>query len=199
MNEFKILSELKTNYPDVYDGYYPFPVPFRGIKPIKIIILGTDPGNNIKGQTVRIKYVFGLENQKSPYFKQISKNLSLMQNINFDEIYVQNVCRCYFKVDTYKNKYWNEIARKYWLPLLKQELDFLFNPGIPVFITTEKILEVITDQKINASKIYTKNIIIQHSDNYLGRKIIAFYRHPKYSLDSWQGYLNHLKKLILPI
>lgn len=196
MNEFEILSELKTNYPDVYDGYYPFPAPFRGQKPIKIIILGTDPGNSIKGKTVRFKYVFGLEYPESPYFRQISRNLSLIKNVDLNEIYVQNVCRCYFRVDTGKNKYWTKIARKYWLPLLKQELDFLFNSGIPVLITTEKILEVIMDKKINASKIYGENIIINRDDNYLGRRIIALYRHPKYSLDSWDGYLNHLIRAI---
>lgn len=133
-----------------------------------MLLYCTDPGNNIKGKTVRLNYVFGLEDLESTYFKQISKNLSLMQYVNFDEIYVQNVCRCYFKIDTYKNKYWNEIARKYWLPVLKQELDFLFNPGIPVFITTEKILEVIMDKIISASKIYQENIIVNQNENYLG-------------------------------
>lgn len=110
MNEFQILSEIRINYPDVYDGYYPFPAPFRGQKPVKFIILGTDPGNKIKSKTVRFNYVFGLKNQESPYFMQISKNLNLLENIDLDEIYVQNVCKCYFNVDSGKNKFWNEIA-----------------------------------------------------------------------------------------
>ena len=197
MNEFQILSEIKIKYPpDIYDGFFPFPSPFRGQKQIKVIILGTDPGNCINGKTIRFNYVFGLENRESPYFKQILKNLCLLKNFDFDEIYIQNVCRCYFKVDTYKNKYWNEIARKYWLPLLKQELDFLFEPRIPVFITTEKILDIIMDKKINASRIYKENIIIEKEENFLTRRIIAFYRHQRYDLNNWPEYLKHLQKLI---
>jgi hypothetical protein len=194
MNDFEILSTIKTKYPDVYDGYYPFPASYHGKKPVKIIILGTDPGNYFKGKTLRFHIVFGLEKQDSLYFRQIAENLYLLKNIELEEVYVQNVCKCYFKLDTGKNKYWNEIARKYWLPILKQELDFLFDTRIPVFITTEKILEVITDQRISASEIYKEKITIQKDDNYLQREIVALYRHPKYSLEFWSEYLNYLRE-----
>jgi len=96
MNEFKILQQIKEQYPDVYDGYYPFPAPYRGNKTIKAIMLGTDPGNLFSGSTVRIPVVFGLSTPGSPYFRTIQENIDQLNDLEIDNLYIQNVCRSYF-------------------------------------------------------------------------------------------------------
>ncbi len=40
--------------------------------------------------------VFELDNDKSPYFRSIMKNIDLADGLSMDNIYVQNLCRNYF-------------------------------------------------------------------------------------------------------
>lgn len=199
MNEFEILQQVKDNYPDVYDGYYPFPAPYRGNKTIKAIMLGTDPGNLSTGSTIRIPIVFGLSNPDSPYFRAIQGNIDQLNYLDIDNLYIQNVCRSYFNCDTLKNRHWKAIARDLWLPHLKKELDFLFNPDIPVLLTAEIILEaILVDKpKPKAEDIYRNTIIFGNDQNYLNRTVLAFYRHSRYSLINWPEYANELNRFFI--
>jgi len=76
------------------------------------------------------------------------------------------------------NEDYIETAIKYWLPILKKELDAQFNPAIPVFVTAWKPLVVLEpkalDYKNKKSDIYTKAIIFNRST--LGRPAIALFR-----------------------
>jgi len=199
MNEFEILQQIKDNYPDVYDGYYPFPAAYRGNKTIKAIMLGTDPGNLSTGSTVRIPVVFGLSTPDSPYFKAMRDNIDQLKDLDIENIYIQNVCRSYFNCDTSKNRHWKKIARDLWLPHLKEELDYLFGPENPVLITAEIILDaILTDKpKPKAEDIYRNTMIFSNDQNYLNRTVLAFYRHSKYSLTKWPEYANELNRFFI--
>ena len=195
MNEFEILTQIKEEYADVFDGYYPFPVPFRGKQTIKAILLGTDPGNVSSGSTVRIPVVFGLLTPDSLYFRAMKENMDQVKGLELDNLYIQNVCRSYFTCDTSKNKHWKAIAKELWIPHLKQELDFLFDPDIPVLVTAEIILDVILkDKKPDAEDIYKNTIIFGKDQNHLIRTVLAFYRHTKYALTNWPEYTNELNR-----
>ena len=199
MNEFEILQEIKKQYPDVYDGYYPFPAPFRGDKKIKAIMLGTDPGNQSTGAIKRFPVVFGLSTPDSPYFRAMKTNIDQLNDLELNNLYIQNVCRSYFTCDTSKNKHWKSIAKNLWLPHLKQELDFLFDPDIPILVTAEIILEVILkdQQKPGAEDIYKNTIFFSKEENYLNRTVLAFYRHQKYALTKWPEYANELNRFFI--
>jgi len=195
MNEFEILQQIKDQYPDVYDGYYPFPSPYRGKQTIKAILLGTDPGNVSVGSTVRIPMVFGLSTTDSPYFRAMKENIDEVKGLELDNLYIQNVCRSYFTCDTSKNKHWQAIAKDLWLPHLVQELDFQFDPDIPVLVTAEIILDVILkNKKPDAEDIYKNTIIFGKGQNHLNRTVLAFYRHQKYALKEWPEYVNELNR-----
>ena len=115
----------------------PFTKPFnRNLVDVKAIVLGADPSNP---ENKKLEYVFGLENESSPYFTPILKNLERL-DLSLKNIYVQNLCPNYFEDVTDENDAYIEIATKYWLSYLKNELDTLFKPEIPVLITAWKPL-----------------------------------------------------------
>ena len=140
MTEQEILDKLIASYPDLVHGEYPFPGPFRGKDRIKAIILGADPTHIVDGIPQQINMVFGLDKQKSPYWNGIARNIDQIGGLSVEDIYVQNVCRNYFKLETSKNKFWVEIAREYWIDFLKDELDKMFHHEVPILMTTEFIL-----------------------------------------------------------
>lgn len=144
--------------------------------------------------------VFGLDNpNNSPYWRDINNNLKQI-GLTLDNVYVENVCRNYFNRETSKNKIWEEVAKEYWIPVLKKELD-KFDEWIPVLMTTQFILwAALEDQarRIKAGTIYQECISIPAEDNLFKRKLYALYRHPYYSLKrpDWEKYKNFLTKQI---
>ena len=194
MDEIEILKRIQENHSNVFEGTYPFPLPFIGNKGIKAILLGTDPGNSKNCNTKHFVKVFGLENLNSQYFSKIASNINMLTNLTVENLYVQNVCKNYFNCDTYDNPHWIEIAKKYWLPLIKKELDYLFNSQIPILLSTEIILKlVITGKPIPPAKdLYQNLTFICENDNYFERKLIPFYRHQDYSLLKWTEYKSTL-------
>jgi len=192
MKEQGILNSLIAKFPGVINSRYPFPSPFIGNGKIKAIVLGADPTHIVNEKPKQLDKVFGLDKPKSPYWRSIQGNLDGLI-LSMDNIYVQNLCRNYFTKETSKNKYWKQIARDYWAPFLKKELDERFDTNVPVLMTTEFILHsVLTDpkRKLEAKTIYKEKIVIPKEENLLGRDLIAFYRHYKYSLTlpKWKGY-----------
>lgn len=172
-----IFDELLNNpiYNKSCKDIKPFPEPFyRNLADVKAIVLGADPSNP---ENKKLEYVFGLENESSPYFTPILKNLGQL-DLSLDNIYVQNLCPNYFEDVTDENDDYIEIATKYWLPYLKNELDTLFKPDIPVLITAWKPLKVIAPAssvyRTHKSELYTK--VKFFDENHLGRTVIALFR-----------------------
>lgn len=198
------LLEQIQNHP-VFSGCYlkvdhlaePF---YQKTDMVKAIVLGADPSNP---QDKTFEYVFGLEQgEKSPYFSLIQANLKHL-GLDLSTIYVQNLCRNYFKDVTDKNPYYVEIAKEFWLPVLKEELDGLFPPAVPVFVTAWKVMEVVAPQsrkyRHKKSEIYRNAIIF--NENELNRPVIALFRGGRgyYNLNKqiWQDY-KRLLNLKLP-
>jgi hypothetical protein len=114
---------------------------------------------------------------------------------------VQNVIPEYLENETSKNKDWEKHAEK-WLPLLQKEMDGVDpHKKKPVLVTAERIMKFLVNDgyKIPTAKaIYSNNsnnlLFIKASDNKLGRPLLAFYRHPSYSLIKQTRYCSFLKK-----
>ncbi|WP_372744142.1 hypothetical protein [Lutibacter sp.] len=204
MNQSEILNHLVVNYPNLIDVSFPIPSPHPDLslidpKSIKAIILGADPTHIVNGNPVEIKKVFGLDLKYSPYWNGINNNIKQVVGLSVANVYVQNVCRNYFKCETSQNKDWVTIARKYWIPFLKAELNEKFDKSIPIFITTEFILSAALNnpaKKIIASELYANCKSIEKDDNLFEREIIPFYRHFKYNLKNWPEYNMFLKSKI---
>ena len=197
MTEKDVLNKLIKEYPCLVREMYPFPEPHKGKHTIKAIILGADPTHIIKDVAIPLKKVFGLDLKNSPYWRSIRNNLDQVPGLSLDNVYVQNVCRNYFKAETTNNKKWIEIARKYWIPFLRFDLDRKFDPSVPVLMTTEFILHAALKEdvkKLKAENIYLDNIAIGAGQNLLGRELLGFYRHYKYSLKKWSGYSEFLQR-----
>lgn len=116
-------------------------------------------------------------------------------------MYIDNLCKNYFTVETFENKFWVEIADKYWILYLKDELDKLFSKTVPVLATADILLKALCYKGCYNTKnndLYYKECkYIEPNQNKLGRKIIPFFRHHKYSLDDWDSYVDFIKKEIL--
>lgn len=196
----KVLDNVKEVLKEVEEisgKYVPreeLPKEYNGKGELKAFLLGCDPGNrSSNGEPIFFKKVFGLENENSMYFKpNFDKNLKQV-NLLLDNLYVQNLCRNYFKIETYKQRRgeWKKCARL-WIPLLKKELDLIDRSGeIPVLISSEIILEVLLfDKKPDCETIYKTGIIFNEDTNFLSRNLIAFFRSPKYRLNKneWRTY-----------
>lgn len=160
------------------------PIPYKGTGKLKAILLGADPTNNgtkDKKGLKEIKTVFGI-GEYAEFFRPQETNLKQI-NLDKENLYIQNVCRNYFKEETSKNKHWSEVA-KLWMKFLKEELDTL-DPEmkLPVLATSEVIMKVLVGNEIaRASAIYKNNI--SYFSEVLKRKVYALYRHPTYSLSS---------------
>jgi len=195
MNAYDILDRLYRDFPDLIFDRFPIPLPYTGDQKIKAILLGADPTHIIDRLPLHLKMVFGLDLEYSPYWTGINKNLNKIQGLSFRNIYVQNVCRNYFTVETSKNKEWIRIAREYWIPYLKLELDNMFDSNVPILLTTEYILKSsLLDDKVipKASQIYKECITISRDSNLFRRELLALYRHPRYSLKLHNTYSDFL-------
>lgn len=177
----------------------PIPKPFCFNKSkIKAIVLGADPTNeSFKGNEEDFVYVFGIGSGDGRYFEPILKNLAAV-GLTLIDIYVQNLIPGYQDEETSKNRYWEEEAKK-WVNPLAAELNRL-DPKrrIPVLATAERIVNLLVDEKIpSASMIYTcdKSIHIPMFSKSLDRKIIPFYRHPRYRLEANAAYREKLLQI----
>ncbi len=187
----------------ILDYEYPKPYPAKVEDPTKIkaIVLGCDPSNssNKDGSTQLLGCVFGITGMNSDgrYFAGIKSNLKVL-GISMDEIYVQNLCRNYFNVETSKNKKWMEAA-KLWRISLKLELDGLFGHAVPVFITSEKIYHALINDAESPhppKEIYSNPELVPLTNNFLNRPLIPLYRHYKYSMANNFAYAKHIKQIL---
>lgn len=152
-NKDDLRDHLKNHeeFSSIYLNVNHLPKPYYSeIKNVKAIVLGADPSNP---QGDIFEYVFGIKSRDRRYFSQIESNLNRI-GLTKCEVYVQNLCRNYFKNVTSNNPYWYDIAQL-WIPLLKNELDGLFNERLPVLMTTNFLYYVLTgiseDAKVRPS------------------------------------------------
>jgi hypothetical protein len=149
---------------------------------IKAIVLGCDP-TNLKTKRIFIT-VFGIEEGDDRFFNPILFNLQRV-GLSKEDVYVQNLVRNYCTKETAKNSKWHLFA-EYWLPEIKKELDTLFLSSVPVLVTAGKIYDfLLADDSIKKQGYkfcYEQQKTIPALANKLGRPMIPFFRHNKYSL-----------------
>jgi len=195
MNAKAILDILVKEYPLLVFNRFPFPLPYLGSKTIKAILLGADPTHIVNDIPQDLSRVFGLDLNYSPYWNGIKNNINTIESLTLDNLYVQNVCRIFFKIETSKNEKWTEIAQRYWIQFLKEELENLFDPELPILMTTEFILKASLnnpEEFIKASDLYKYCKTFPKETNNFHRELIALYRHPDYSLKLNKNYSTFL-------
>ncbi len=89
MREQEILSQLVDDFPDFVSPRYPFPGPYIGSGEIKAIVLGADPTRIVGGNPQPFNMVFELDNERSPYWRGIGKNIALLEGVTRDDIIKQ--------------------------------------------------------------------------------------------------------------
>jgi hypothetical protein len=174
---------------------------FLNRKTFKAFVLGADPTNfSDHGKPKQLEYVFGILSDEPRYFSRILKNLNQI-GLHLEDVYIQNTIPEYLKDETTKNKDWEKHAEQ-WLPKLKAEFDQV-NPGRrkPVLVTAERIMKFLVNDGYTlptAQSIYSKEanefFYVPSKDNKLNRPLMAFYRHPSYSLSSKEHYRELLSK-----
>ena len=95
--ESSLMEYLLNNnkYKEFCDSTLDIPKPYCINKnKVKAIVLGADPSNE---KCEKFEFAFGLENKKSPYFRNQLKNLNSV-DIELEDIYVQNLCKNYFYI-----------------------------------------------------------------------------------------------------
>jgi hypothetical protein len=177
-----------------------------GVEAVIAIYLGCDPTNN--SYNIEFEFAFA-HGHKGTEFKQFLKmHTEQLKAINLDwtQVYTQNLCRNYFTEETGVNKIWKKVAEEFWIERLKEELS-IFDLKIPVLLTSQLLLEVLGDKetsKFIAPDIYEgkKEIPIPAEKNKLGRPLIPVYRgkSPRYKVSyhlknqEWGKYTASIKE-----
>lgn len=186
-------------YPDLEtecDLTIPFPEPYRGAEKLRAILLGADPTNGgiHKGdKQIAFKAVFGLKDGYAEFFRHQLTNLKAI-NLHVEQLYIQNVCRNYFRQQTSRNKKWDQIA-DIWLPFLKQELDCL-DKNLPLLITAERIMKVLVPDVPKAQEFYSLKAELPLFSKKLERLVFPLYRHPAYYVINHQDYCKFLTSFL---
>jgi hypothetical protein len=206
----QIMRQLKELFPEDILDQYPLPSPWcESRDAVRAILLGCDPSNK---HDKLLPYVFAL-GADIPRFNAFKNNFEknlVAVGLSWETVYVQNLCRNYFLKETSKNKkVWNEAA-KYWIPVLKEELQ-KFRPEIPVLLTSDVLFDVLVVKESNPAVTVDfyecrQPIPIRSEDNLLERPLIPFYRgmngrtKQSYRLASgkWEGYRKRIEELCKP-
>jgi hypothetical protein len=202
LKEIRKIPHLNTLLSDTEK--YPPPEAFCfSRKKFKVFVLGADPSNESdRGNTNLLRTVFGIGSGDQRYFNDILKNLKSI-GLGLEDIYVQNLIPVYMKSETGKNKLWEEMA-VYWIPHLKEELNKNDISGEkPVLVTAERILKVLMNDRKGLMKpemyyLHPDNIPIEPDRNQLQRRLVPFYRHRRYRLDTveWKLYTDKLRTTV---
>jgi len=192
--EQQICDHIQRDFPKLFrSDLGDIPESFGNPKSAKVIILGADP--SFSKLQKGFETVFDLSNAKSPFFKSIQKNLSEL-GLSRSEIYVQNLVRNYFWLETSKNREWLNCA-KYWIPFTRKEFDSMFSLSIPVFVTASIILKALIDTRLYndypARRIYKEIRVFSPDENVLNRTLICLFRHHKYDLSKNKEYAKFLR------
>lgn len=180
---FKIIQEQPELAATCRMDIMNLPEAWAPSKAIRAIVIGADPTNDgvpgKKGMIV-FKYVFGIGHKNENVFWGAQKRNLAAIGLMMQEVYVQNICRNYFKEQTTKNKDWYRVA-EIWLPLLKEELQSI-PETVPILATTETIMKLLVPDVPPAYEIYKWGKNYRFYADKLGREVMPFYRHPKYSM-----------------
>ena len=208
MNDAQLITLLREQYGEQIKLTETLPKAYNpgGIEAVKAIYLGCDPTNN--SYNIEFEYAFAHE-YKGPEFEQFLKmHTDQLEQIDLDwnRVYCQNLCRNYFTEETGVNKIWKKVAEEFWIERLKEELS-VFDPEIPVLLTSQLLLEVLGDKetaKYSAPDIYECRtaIPVPADKNKLGRPLIPVYRgkSPRYKVSyhlknkQWEKYRDLIKK-----
>ena len=205
-NQAAIVSELISNYGNNVLADIPFPKAWcKDISSVKAIYLGCDPSNK---KNIRFEFVFALENNKPLFNNFIKTNEANLREVdlNWENVYVQNLCQNYFKEETSKNiKLWKKIAKEYWIDNLRKELS-IFDLKIPVLLSSYSLYEVLLKkgvEKIKPIEFYCcrEKIPVKPELNLLNRPLIPFFRNRQkrdYHLSNpdWINYKLLIKEIL---
>jgi len=215
ISDKEILAELKSKYPDEIEEVFPFPKSYPEnvqTERLKAIYLGCDPSNN---HTNELSYVFAL-GSTPPIFKAfvtVHTNQLKAIGLEWEDVFVQNLCRNYFKKETSKNiSVWKRIAKEYWIEKFRAELDELKIPDtVPVLLSSIYLYDVLVTDKewknMSAPEFYTceVDIPVPADKNLLNRPLIPLYRGKSrvfpvsYYLKNeahWAQYINQVKSVL---
>ncbi|MGQ8335813.1 hypothetical protein ACUNWD_04630 [Sunxiuqinia sp. A32] len=175
----QIIRTLKNAYLEDIIDQIPIPAPWcEDRNQVKAILLGCDPSNR---HTQIMPYVFTL-GMNIPVFnsfkKAFERDLEVV-GLSWNSVYVQNLCRNYFRKETSENRrIWLE-ASKLWIPVLDEELS-KFDTNIPVLLTSDMLFKALVTnpdaygKTIDFYECRTK-FPIDARDNLLNRPLIPFY------------------------
>jgi hypothetical protein len=210
----EILNELINKFPIGIESKYPFPKPYpEKVNPekVKAIYLGCDPTNS---HTDELSHVFALVNTPQVFKGFVTTHTNQLKAIglNWNDVYVQNLCRNYFLKETGKNlRIWNKVAKEYWIDKLRNELNELKIPkSTPVLLTSMYLYQVlVTDDtwaRFKSPEIYLEEKIpVPANANKLNRPLIPVYRgrsprlETNYNLatnEKWEGYRNKVINIL---
>lgn len=193
-SEAPLCQYLHQRYNRIYLPAETLPLPYcRDKGKVRAIVLGTDPSNPDR---IFLERVFGLEDPDSPYFRTVRDNLERI-GLSLEDVYVQNLCKNYFRKVSAKNPHWGEIA-PLWCGMLRRELDDLFDSRIPVLVTAWQLCPVLapTRARSRPSDFYKNKVAVPPAENELGRNLVPFFRHWYYNLERWGDYREWVKSLV---
>lgn len=176
-----------------------------GVENVKAIYLGCDPSNIY---STELPYVFAHNLDQPNLMDLLNTHYDQLERIglNWEDVYAQNLCRNYFRIEISRFRLWKKVANEYWIDKLIEELS-QFDLKIPVLLTAQRLLEVLgTDgyDRILANDFYKskKPIPIPADKNKLNRELIPLYvgKNPNLEIsyylknDEWMRYRNSVKR-----
>jgi hypothetical protein len=199
-SEQEIVRELRDQFGKKVLENTPFPKPyFKNLVDVKAIYLGCDPSNK---HSKSLKHAFALESNLPVFNKFLRDHLDNLKKVDLDwqSVYVQNICQNYFEKETSENlTLWKRVA-KWWIPLLIDELKIL-DKQIPVLLTSAYLYDVlvIAEWKKYKPKDFYEckvDIPVPPGKNLLYRPLIPFYRYYKYHLSLQDKYRKKILKIL---
>lgn len=164
---------------------------------IKAIVLGADPTNDGVPESrglKNLKKVFGIDENiyESRFFGLQQINLAAI-NLTKENVYVQNICRNYFTLQTNDNKQWYKVAF-FWLKYLKEELKYI-SSSTPVLATCEEVFTLLTKRRKPFLDIYRMQCKLPFFSEDLQRNVLPLFRGRAYVLreGKWTDYKNYLR------
>lgn len=189
-------TEIKNNIPleeicQIVN--YDLPSAYPGKNKIKAILIGADPTNNgtkAEPKPMKLNTVFGIgSNCENDFFRPQLINLKAI-GLDKEDLYIQNLCRNYFKQQTTENKDWNKVA-ELWVKYLKEEIQHI-DPKVPLLVTAEKIMKIFFSKVPKASVLYGMESEFSFHSEIIGRDVYPFYRHFSYNLNDRGKYRDFL-------
>ena len=174
---------------------YDLPSEYSGKNKTRAILIGADPTNNgtkAEPGPIKLKTVLGIgANCGIDFFRPQSTNLKAI-GLDKEDLYIQNLCRNYFKQQTTENKDWNKVA-ELWVKYLKEEIQHI-DPKVPLLVTAEKIMKVFFPKVPKAEILYSMKGNFPLHSKIMGRNVYPLYRHFNYflTLEKWKKYKDHL-------